>query len=102
MARNLIHKELPEANDKTTEALGRRGRYILKNPRTLENLESCVLECRADKRFIIKPPCLKGISMKRYIFLLLRFAWFALEIARDCVISLKAFFAFLQKEKCAY
>ncbi len=54
-ARDILHSEIPTTIDKTVESLARRGRYILKNSLTVENMKSCILECRADKKLDTKP-----------------------------------------------
>eukprot|EP00794_Sanderia_malayensis_P004613 gene4613-5219_t len=56
LARDILHTDIPEAHDKTVDSLARRGRNILKNSLTVENMKSCVLECRADKNLDTKPP----------------------------------------------
>lgn len=37
VVRDILHKEFEKSRDKTSVAVGRRTRYILKNPQTLLN-----------------------------------------------------------------
>uniref|UniRef100_A0A3B4UME3 Ral transcription factor IIIC subunit 1 n=1 Tax=Seriola dumerili TaxID=41447 RepID=A0A3B4UME3_SERDU len=47
--RDLLHTEFEMSMDKTSVAVGRRSRYILKNPQTLLNYRICLAEVYQDK-----------------------------------------------------
>ncbi|XP_073327021.1 general transcription factor 3C polypeptide 1 isoform X3 [Pagrus major] len=47
--RDLLHAEFEMSVDKTSVAVGRRTRYILKNPQTLLNYRICLAEVHQDK-----------------------------------------------------
>ncbi|KAM9792810.1 general transcription factor 3C polypeptide 1 [Neosynchiropus ocellatus] len=47
--RDMLHAELAYSLDKTSLAVGRRSRYILKNPQTLLNYRICLAEVHQDK-----------------------------------------------------
>uniref|UniRef100_A0A3B4WXI4 Ral transcription factor IIIC subunit 1 n=1 Tax=Seriola lalandi dorsalis TaxID=1841481 RepID=A0A3B4WXI4_SERLL len=47
--RDLLHAEFEMSMDKTSVAVGRRSRYILKNPQTLLNYRICLAEVYQDK-----------------------------------------------------
>ncbi|XP_035036603.2 general transcription factor 3C polypeptide 1 [Hippoglossus stenolepis] len=47
--RDLLHSEFEISMDKTSVAVGRRTRYILKNPQTLLNYRICLAEIYQDK-----------------------------------------------------
>ncbi|KAG7485330.1 hypothetical protein JOB18_008080 [Solea senegalensis] len=47
--RDLLHAEFEISADKTSVAVGRRTRYILKNPQTLLNFRICLAEVYQDK-----------------------------------------------------
>nr|XP_019958712.1 PREDICTED: general transcription factor 3C polypeptide 1 [Paralichthys olivaceus] len=47
--RDLLHSEFEISMDKTSVAVGRRTRYILKNPQTLLNYRICLAEVYQDK-----------------------------------------------------
>ncbi|KAM4584504.1 general transcription factor 3C polypeptide 1 isoform 2-T2 [Odontesthes bonariensis] len=49
VVRDLLHAEFEISVDKTSLAVGRRSRYILKNPQTLLNYRICLAEVYQDK-----------------------------------------------------
>ncbi|XP_029312111.1 general transcription factor 3C polypeptide 1 isoform X2 [Cottoperca gobio] len=49
VVRDLLHAEFEISMDKTSVAVGRRTRYILKNPQTLLNYRICLAEVYQDK-----------------------------------------------------
>nr|XP_046226632.1 general transcription factor 3C polypeptide 1-like [Scatophagus argus] len=49
VVRDLLHSEFEISMDKTSVAVGRRTRYILKNPQTLLNYRICLAEVFQDK-----------------------------------------------------
>ncbi|XP_044044024.1 general transcription factor 3C polypeptide 1 [Siniperca chuatsi] len=49
VVRDLLHAEFEISVDKTSVAVGRRSRYILKNPQTLLNYRICLAEVYQDK-----------------------------------------------------
>uniref|UniRef100_A0A3Q2WZL0 B-block binding subunit of TFIIIC domain-containing protein n=1 Tax=Haplochromis burtoni TaxID=8153 RepID=A0A3Q2WZL0_HAPBU len=49
VVRDLLHAEFEISSDKTSVAVGRRSRYILKNPQTLLNYRICLAEVYQDK-----------------------------------------------------
>lgn len=49
VVRDLLHAEFEISIDKTSIAVGRRSRYILKNPQTLLNYRICLAEVYQDK-----------------------------------------------------
>ncbi|XP_069023396.1 general transcription factor 3C polypeptide 1 [Embiotoca jacksoni] len=49
VVRDLLHTEFEISVDKTSVAVGRRSRYILKNPQTLLNYRICLAEVYQDK-----------------------------------------------------
>ncbi|XP_071360613.1 general transcription factor 3C polypeptide 1 [Trachinotus anak] len=49
VVRDLLHAEFEMSIDKTSVAVGRRTRYILKNPQTLLNYRICLAEVYQDK-----------------------------------------------------
>ncbi|XP_070771379.1 general transcription factor 3C polypeptide 1 [Enoplosus armatus] len=49
VVRDLLHAEFEMSMDKTSVAVGRRSRYILKNPQTLLNYRICLAEVYQDK-----------------------------------------------------
>ncbi|MED6289868.1 hypothetical protein CHARACLAT_007371, partial [Characodon lateralis] len=49
VVRDLLHAEFDISKDKTSLSVGRRSRYILKNPRTLLNYRICLAEVHQDK-----------------------------------------------------
>uniref|UniRef100_UPI0037E74EBE general transcription factor 3C polypeptide 1 n=1 Tax=Semicossyphus pulcher TaxID=241346 RepID=UPI0037E74EBE len=49
VVRDLLHTEFEISADKTSVAVGRRSRYILKNPQTLLNYRICLAEVYEDK-----------------------------------------------------
>ncbi|KAM4751478.1 general transcription factor 3C polypeptide 1 [Anableps anableps] len=49
VVRDLLHAEFDISKDKTSLAVGRRSRYILKNPQTLLNYRICLAEVHQDK-----------------------------------------------------
>lgn len=49
VVRDLLHAEFEVSMDKTSVAVARRSRYILKNPQTLLNYRICVAEVYQDK-----------------------------------------------------
>ncbi|CAJ1053996.1 general transcription factor 3C polypeptide 1 [Xyrichtys novacula] len=49
VVRDLLHSEFEISADKTSVAVGRRSRYILKNPQTLLNYRICMAEVFEDK-----------------------------------------------------
>uniref|UniRef100_A0AAX7SKG7 B-block binding subunit of TFIIIC domain-containing protein n=1 Tax=Astatotilapia calliptera TaxID=8154 RepID=A0AAX7SKG7_ASTCA len=73
VVRDLLHAEFEISSDKTSVAVGRRSRYILKNPQTLLNYRICLAEVYQDKSLMSllekeKPDCAKVFS--EYIRLL--------------------------------
>ncbi|RVE75929.1 hypothetical protein OJAV_G00003620 [Oryzias javanicus] len=49
VVRDMLHAEFKISEDKTSRAVGRRSRYILKNPQTLLNYRICLAEAQQDK-----------------------------------------------------
>uniref|UniRef100_A0A673ZX95 General transcription factor 3C polypeptide 1-like n=1 Tax=Salmo trutta TaxID=8032 RepID=A0A673ZX95_SALTR len=54
VVRDLLHAEFEESLDKTSPSVGRRSRYILKNPQTHLNYKICLAEVYQDKPLIGK------------------------------------------------
>uniref|UniRef100_A0AAZ3QDY1 Uncharacterized protein n=1 Tax=Oncorhynchus tshawytscha TaxID=74940 RepID=A0AAZ3QDY1_ONCTS len=54
VVRDLLHAEFEESLDKTSPSVGRRSRYILKNPQTYLNYKICLAEVYQDKPLIAK------------------------------------------------
>uniref|UniRef100_A0A8K9X699 B-block binding subunit of TFIIIC domain-containing protein n=1 Tax=Oncorhynchus mykiss TaxID=8022 RepID=A0A8K9X699_ONCMY len=54
VVRDLLHAEFEESLDKTSPSVGRRSRYILKNPQTHLNYKICLAEVYQDKPLIAK------------------------------------------------
>ncbi|CAK6972755.1 general transcription factor 3C polypeptide 1-like [Scomber scombrus] len=52
VVRDLLHAEFAISMDKTSVAVGRRTRYILKNPQTLLNYRICLAEVYQDKNLL--------------------------------------------------
>ncbi|XP_055763124.1 general transcription factor 3C polypeptide 1-like [Salvelinus fontinalis] len=52
VVRDLLHAEFDESLDKTSPSVGRRSRYILKNPQTYLNYKICLAEVYQDKPLI--------------------------------------------------
>lgn len=52
VVRDLLHAEFEISMDKTSVAVGRRTRYILKNPQTLLNYRICLAEVYQDKTLL--------------------------------------------------
>lgn len=52
VVRDILHKEFEKSRDKTSVAVGRRTRYILKNPQTLLNYRICLAEVGQDKALL--------------------------------------------------
>ncbi|XP_040001751.1 general transcription factor 3C polypeptide 1 [Xiphias gladius] len=52
VVRDLLHAEFEISMDKTSVAVGRRSRYILKNPQTLLNYRICLAEVYQDKTLL--------------------------------------------------
>ncbi|XP_063055245.1 general transcription factor 3C polypeptide 1-like [Engraulis encrasicolus] len=50
--RDLLHAEIEESLDKTSLAVGRRARYIMKNPQTHLNFKICLAEVYQDKPLV--------------------------------------------------
>ncbi|XP_059189576.1 general transcription factor 3C polypeptide 1 [Centropristis striata] len=59
VVRDLLHAEFEISMDKTSVAVGRRTRYILKNPQTLLNYRICLAEVYQDK------PLMKLLEAKK-------------------------------------
>ncbi|KAL6111010.1 gtf3c1 [Pungitius sinensis] len=59
VVRDLLHAEYEISMDKTSVAVGRRTRYILKNPQTLLNYRICLAEAYQDK------PLMKLLESKK-------------------------------------
>ncbi|XP_031719024.1 general transcription factor 3C polypeptide 1 [Anarrhichthys ocellatus] len=59
VVRDLLHAEFEISMDKTSVAVGRRTRYILKNPQTLLNYRICLAEVYQDK------PLMKLLESKK-------------------------------------
>ncbi|XP_034542767.1 general transcription factor 3C polypeptide 1 [Notolabrus celidotus] len=59
VVRDLLHTEFEISVDKTSVAVGRRSRYILKNPQTLLNYRICLAEVYEDK------PLMKMLEEKK-------------------------------------
>ncbi|XP_045078682.1 general transcription factor 3C polypeptide 1 [Coregonus clupeaformis] len=53
VVRDLLHAEFEESLDKTSPSVGRRSRYILKNPQTYLNYKICLAEVYQDKPLIV-------------------------------------------------
>ncbi|KAM9314246.1 general transcription factor 3C polypeptide 1 [Pholidichthys leucotaenia] len=49
IVRDLLHAEIERSVDKTSVAVGRRSRYILRNPQTLLNYRICLAEVYQDR-----------------------------------------------------
>ncbi|XP_028307045.1 general transcription factor 3C polypeptide 1 [Gouania willdenowi] len=49
VVRDLLHAEFKTSLDKTSIAVGRRSRFIFKNPQTLQNYRVCLAEVSQDK-----------------------------------------------------
>uniref|UniRef100_A0A8C4IB21 General transcription factor 3C polypeptide 1 n=1 Tax=Dicentrarchus labrax TaxID=13489 RepID=A0A8C4IB21_DICLA len=67
VVRDLLHAEFEISVDKTSVAVGRRTKYILKNPQTLLNYRICLAEVYQDKTLMRlleekKPDCGKVFS----------------------------------------
>uniref|UniRef100_A0AAQ4P112 B-block binding subunit of TFIIIC domain-containing protein n=1 Tax=Gasterosteus aculeatus aculeatus TaxID=481459 RepID=A0AAQ4P112_GASAC len=67
VVRDLLQAEYETSMDKTSVAVGRRTRYILKNPQTLLNYRICLAEAYQDKPLMKlleskKPDCAKSFS----------------------------------------
>uniref|UniRef100_A0A4W5KUK9 B-block binding subunit of TFIIIC domain-containing protein n=1 Tax=Hucho hucho TaxID=62062 RepID=A0A4W5KUK9_9TELE len=54
VVRDLLHAEFEESLDKTSPSVGRRSRYILRNPQTHLNYKICLAEVYQDKPLIGK------------------------------------------------
>uniref|UniRef100_A0A6Q2XN73 B-block binding subunit of TFIIIC domain-containing protein n=1 Tax=Esox lucius TaxID=8010 RepID=A0A6Q2XN73_ESOLU len=52
VVRDMLHAEFEESLDKTSLSVGRRSRYILKNPQTRLNFKICLAEVYQDKPLI--------------------------------------------------
>uniref|UniRef100_I3IU78 Ral transcription factor IIIC subunit 1 n=1 Tax=Oreochromis niloticus TaxID=8128 RepID=I3IU78_ORENI len=88
VVRDLLHAEFEISSDKTSVAVGRRSRYILKNPQTLLNYRICLAEVYQDKSLMSllekeKPDCAKVFS--EYIRLL-RQKFSSIVNAHDLII----------------
>uniref|UniRef100_A0A8C4Z2P4 B-block binding subunit of TFIIIC domain-containing protein n=1 Tax=Gadus morhua TaxID=8049 RepID=A0A8C4Z2P4_GADMO len=67
VVRDMLQAELENSMDKTSLAVGRRTRYILKNPQTLLNHRICLAEVYQDKALmdeleLKKPDCAQAFS----------------------------------------
>uniref|UniRef100_A0A667WWP0 Ral transcription factor IIIC subunit 1 n=1 Tax=Myripristis murdjan TaxID=586833 RepID=A0A667WWP0_9TELE len=67
VVRDLLQAEFEKSMDKTSVAVGRRTRYILKNPQTLLNYRICLAEVYQDKSLMKlleqkKPDCAEAFS----------------------------------------
>ncbi|XP_026887701.2 general transcription factor 3C polypeptide 1 [Electrophorus electricus] len=52
VVRDILHKELETSLDKTSLSVGRRSRYIMKNPQTHLNYRICLAEVYQDKALV--------------------------------------------------
>ncbi|XP_055079571.1 general transcription factor 3C polypeptide 1-like [Periophthalmus magnuspinnatus] len=52
VVRDILHKEFEKSRDKTSLAVGRRTRYILKNPQTIHHYKTCLVEVSHDKALL--------------------------------------------------
>ncbi|XP_062389121.1 general transcription factor 3C polypeptide 1 [Sardina pilchardus] len=52
VVRDLLHAEFEASLDKTSHAVGRRARYIMKNPQTYLNFKICLAEVYQDKSLV--------------------------------------------------
>nr|XP_021333887.1 general transcription factor 3C polypeptide 1-like [Danio rerio] len=52
VVRDILHAEFDSSQDKTSLAVGRRSRYIMKNPQTCLNYRICLAEMYQDKELI--------------------------------------------------
>ncbi|CAL1600805.1 unnamed protein product [Knipowitschia caucasica] len=52
VVRDVLHSEFDKSRDKTSVAVGRRTRHILKNPQTLLNYRICLAEVGQDKSLL--------------------------------------------------
>ncbi|XP_020777823.2 general transcription factor 3C polypeptide 1 [Boleophthalmus pectinirostris] len=52
VVRDVLHKEFEKSRDKTSLAVGRRTRYILKNPQTMLNYRICLAEVGQDNALL--------------------------------------------------
>ncbi|KAJ8364078.1 hypothetical protein SKAU_G00129090 [Synaphobranchus kaupii] len=52
VVRNLLHTQFEESLDKTSLSVGRRSRYIMKNPQTFLNYKICLAEVYQDKSIV--------------------------------------------------
>ncbi|KAJ8391852.1 hypothetical protein AAFF_G00084680 [Aldrovandia affinis] len=52
VVRDLLHAEFEEGLDKTSLSVGRRARYIMKNPQTYLNFKICLAEVYQDKSIV--------------------------------------------------
>ncbi|XP_043945407.1 general transcription factor 3C polypeptide 1 [Protopterus annectens] len=52
VVRDIMHSNFEECLDKTSHAVGRRSRYIIKNPQTYLNYRVCLAEVYQDKQLI--------------------------------------------------
>uniref|UniRef100_A0A3B3DSN7 Ral transcription factor IIIC subunit 1 n=1 Tax=Oryzias melastigma TaxID=30732 RepID=A0A3B3DSN7_ORYME len=67
VVRDMLHAEFKISEDKTSSAVARRSRCILKNPQTLLNYRICLAEAQQDKSLMKcleekKPDCAKVFS----------------------------------------
>ncbi|XP_053328074.1 general transcription factor 3C polypeptide 1 isoform X2 [Spea bombifrons] len=54
VVRDIMHSSLEESLDKTSHSIGRRARYIIKNPQTYLNYKVCLAEVYQDKHMIVE------------------------------------------------
>ncbi|KAK3530144.1 hypothetical protein QTP86_014777, partial [Hemibagrus guttatus] len=54
VVRDILHRDLELSQDKTSLAVGRRSRYIMKNPQTHLNYRICLAEVYQDKALVDK------------------------------------------------
>ncbi|KAI1896177.1 hypothetical protein AGOR_G00092120 [Albula goreensis] len=52
VVRDLLHAQFEESLDKTSQSVGRRARYIMKNPQTYLNFKICLAEVYQDKSIV--------------------------------------------------
>ncbi|XP_061082506.1 general transcription factor 3C polypeptide 1 [Conger conger] len=52
VVRDLLHAQFEESLDKTSLSVGRRSRYIMKNPQTFLNFKICLAEVYQDKSLV--------------------------------------------------
>ncbi|KAJ8246125.1 hypothetical protein GJAV_G00263900 [Gymnothorax javanicus] len=52
VVRDILHAQFEESLDKTSLSVGRRSRYIMKNPQTYLNFKMCLAEIHQDKALI--------------------------------------------------